>query len=463
MAKVTQKEKEVRELAKWEKELARPKGKFYVWYLLLIITLIYIIDEVTSTIGAQMQTEIAIGLFQDRLSIMSLLTALSLPILVLAIFYKTLADKYGRKLFLVINTLGMGVGMFLIFLAGAIGNLPGVVVYVLATIIVNFFIPHDMQVVYIMETSPEGKRATTFAVVKALATLGIVLVPAMRRVFMGDDITKWNLVYLVPAIVAMLVSFIALLFARESEVFLRKRIAYLKMTDEEREAEIEERSKEAQAQGGMGNAFKFAFRHKQLRWLFITSAIIAVSTMGTNYYAKIGDLFYTTSQVTTMLFLYPFGSAFMTMLNGILGDRIGRKKTQLIVVATAFLSFTLFFVGVHFGLNPALAGLLIGLYIGATFASSDNIGSVMTAESSPTNLRASIMSAQTVMFMAGMIVAMIIPTIVLLATNDNYNVLGWLCILVSAPAQAITLVLFSLNVKDTTHVDLNLVRGDEWD
>ena len=47
--------------------------------------------------------------------------------------YKTLADRYGRKLFLCINTLGMGAGLFLTFLAGRIGAISGIVGFIVAS------------------------------------------------------------------------------------------------------------------------------------------------------------------------------------------------------------------------------------------------------------------------------------------------------------------------------------------
>lgn len=73
------------------------------------------------------------------------------------------------------------------------------------------------------------------------------------------------------------------------------------------------------------------------------------------------------------------------------------------------------------------------------------------------------MSAMTVMSMIGKLAASIIPMIALFATNDNYSILGLVCILASAPAMAIALTIIATKIGDTTHVDLNTVHGDEWD
>ena len=48
-----------KELKYWEKQKARPKGNMYFWYLVLIIAMIYAVDEIASQIGSLMQTEIA--------------------------------------------------------------------------------------------------------------------------------------------------------------------------------------------------------------------------------------------------------------------------------------------------------------------------------------------------------------------------------------------------------------------
>ena len=79
---------------------------------------------------------------------------------------------------------------------------------------------------------------------------------------------RWHVVYLVPAIIGFVMSLFALLFARETNAFLTKRIEYLKTPIEEREQRSKE-GREQNAQGGILTAVKFAFRHRQLRFLII--------------------------------------------------------------------------------------------------------------------------------------------------------------------------------------------------
>ena len=111
-----------------------------------------------------------------------------------------------RKKFLIINTFGMSFAMFVVFLSG------NLVMYFIGACMIQFFIPHDMHVVYIMESSPAKNRARIYSVIKFFANMSVMLVPVLRRLLMADS-SQWRNVYLVPAIVGIITSLIALLFA----------------------------------------------------------------------------------------------------------------------------------------------------------------------------------------------------------------------------------------------------------
>lgn len=455
--------KELTELQKWEREKEKLKGKGYLWYLMLIITIAYMVDEVTTQMATQMQSEIAIGLFNDRMSFMTLASMLTLPIMIINIFYKALSDKYGRKLFLALNTAGMGVGLFIIFLAGKTGGMGGIVIYLIGTALINFMIPNDTQVIYIMETADEDKRGTYYAVAKFFATLSVMLIPAMRNVFMGSDVERWYYVYLIPALIGIFAAVMCKLTLRETDAFLDNRIAWLKMSDQERETLANKKDDSAASQGGIGKAFKFAFSHKQLRWLFIIVGIWGLGSIGVNYYSRIMANFYSTEDVTAALFLYPVTSACMFLFNGTLGDKLGRKKVVLGMAVISLAAFALFFVGCNWQWPPRIVGLLIGAYTGAFYSAGDNLITLMTGESAPTNMRASVMSAQGVINMVSKMISGLIPTIALLVTGDNYSILGWVCLFGSMPFMFLSILFLMMKVGDTSHVNLDTVRGDEWD
>jgi MFS family permease len=247
MTAMTKQEKQIlrrdREIARWEREKSRPKGKFYIAYVIFIITLIYAVDEIASQITTLMKTEIANDLFrtENSIGLLNILGMLVVPFQALGLLYRPLADRFGRKLFLVINTFGMSFALLIIFLS------QNVAMYFVGACLVQFFIPHDMHVVYIMESSSPKQRARTYAVIKFVANMGVMLIPLLRRLMM-ENASQWRNVFLVPAIVGLVASFVALLLARETDSFIDSRLRYLNMTDEER-AEDKRRKKAENAQG----------------------------------------------------------------------------------------------------------------------------------------------------------------------------------------------------------------------
>ena len=244
--------REGKELARRERQLNARNNRFYLIYLFMILALIYITDEIASTISIQFQTNIVTEFFVEKmgmeygegLSIFSGLGFITYPVTVLIVFYRPLADRFGRKPFLIVNTFCMGLGLFLIYLS------ENIYVYMVGSTLMSFMVSHDMQCVYILECSSEKNRARNYALVKAVAILGTLLIPLLRDTFMQNVSERWHLVYLVPALIGFLMSLFALVFARETNAFLVKRISYLKTPVEERERQSKE-EKEANAQGGI--------------------------------------------------------------------------------------------------------------------------------------------------------------------------------------------------------------------
>ena len=90
-----------KELNYWKKQQARPKGNTYFWYLVLIIALIYAVDEIASQIGSLMQTEIANTFFQSEsaVTLLNLLQIVAIPFQIIGVLYRPFADRFGRKTF----------------------------------------------------------------------------------------------------------------------------------------------------------------------------------------------------------------------------------------------------------------------------------------------------------------------------------------------------------------------------
>ena len=468
MAKIAAKKE--KEIAKWEKQKARPKGNTYFWYLVLIIALIYAVDEIASQIGTLMKTEIANDLFQSASSvtILNLLQVVAVPFQILGLLYRPLADRYGRKTFLVINTFGMSIALFVIFLS------QNVAMYVLGACLIMFFIPHDMHVVFIMESSPQKRRAITYSVIKFFANMAVMLVPILRRLLM-QNAGEWRKVYMIPAIVGIVISLIALLCARETDAFIDSRLRYLRMTDEEIRAE-QEQKKADNAQGGLIAALKFGLAHKQLRWVFICFALAGIGVIGSLDYQTIITYGYAQSvhggitdnflnlvsinEVTKALILFPIGSAIAQVIMGFVSDLKGRKTAAITVAANCLVCFLGFTLGAKFNLNPYIVGFLCGAFVGSYYSTNDVL-IMMASESAPTNLRSSTSSAQTVVGFVGYAFAYLIYVPVTMIFGNASIATVSLCLLV--PSFAATLIALIKNTHDTKNVDLETVTGCEWD
>ena len=472
-----QAERREKEIKKWEKEKLRPKKSFYFAYLVFVITLIYGTDEIASTIGTLMKTEIANDLLskfgESSIGVLDILSILVVPFQAIGLLYRPLADRWGRKKFLIINTFGMSLALLVIFLSN------NLLLYFVGTALVQFFIPHDMHVVYIMESSPSKHRARVYSVIKFVANMSVMVIPLLRRLLMTSA-AEWRNVFFVPAIIGLVASFIALLTARETDSFIESRLRYLKMTDEEREQEKQAKSSE-NAQGGLIHALKFALKHKQLKWLYITSAIANLGFIGTINYQTILSYGYaqnyvenglfsslgeevmnavSVGPVTDAIFMFPVGLAVSQVIMGFISDWKGRKLAAVVTAFNCLVAFITFSFGARFAWDPYLVGFLCGAAIGSYYTTNDVL-IMMIGESSPTNLRSSCMSAQFIV--TGIGVALSYSLSLPFTLTIGNTVVGIISFALLVPGFIVALVSLFKKVSETKGIDMDTVTGAEWD
>lgn len=474
--KATKEEKKQREIARLQKELAKPKGKGYMAYFMFIICVICLADEVVSQIGGQMQTVIASQVFapivgaEFAVARMSAFGMIGTVAFILAFVYKPLCDRFGRRPFLIINTLGMGLGTILV---AASTNIP---VYLIGSCMVTFFVPHDMQAVYIQECAPAEHRAKIYFVIKAIGTVGVFMIPVLRSIFIpGTDLTNWRYVFLVPGLIAVAAGIFAWIFVRESDAFIETRLRQLQMTDEEIAEAKAKKQAAAQAQGGLIKAFKYGFGNKQVRWLLVSSALVSFGMIVASYYETIMTTGYAQQYlaqgmlladaraaanvyVTKALMLFSWGSALFMLLPGFLADKLGRKKTVIIMSCTLIASYLLFYYGANHAWNPYLVGLFCGASVGSCWCAGDLV-SLMISESTPTNLRASIMAIQPLTSTAALLVVSVISTVLINILGDVYIGIISLCTMI--PGLVIGLIILTAKAKETNGVDMGAVIGYE--
>ena len=460
--------KHAKEIEKRERQLSKPRGKFYFPYLLLIVSLVYITDEIASQVGTLMKTEIANDMLSQfggsSVGVLDTLSMFSVPFLMLGILYKPLSDRFGRKPFLVINTLGMAVGLLIVYLSGSIP------VYVVGACVIQFFVPHDMQAVYIMEAAPDKHRAKIFSVIKCLSMLGVMLIPLLRRLLMHET-AQWRRVYLIPAVIGLVTGFFALFFAKETDAFNRSRLNFLRGDAEANGTE---------AEGGILPALKFVWKHRQLRWLFIALACAETGFTLTIDYEVIltygyaghalrtgafGDLAAAVehagvNEVTAALFLFPVGCALGQLIPGFIADKKSRKAAALTCSVLSMLLLLSFMLSANAGLSPQIAGFLAGACIGFFWSNIDTL-TMMAGESAPTALRSSILTSANLATGLGVGVSYGV-TLPLLTVFGN-GAAGVVILCAALPGLAASCVILALKTHDTKGVDLSRIKGDEWD
>ena len=454
--------KEEHLLTKYKKQLERITVPGYLVYMLFILSMVYIIDEITSNIYNSLQSDMiteffvnGMGLeFNTGLATYSAMTAPLYVIMLITPFYKSLADKFGRKLFLALNTFGMGVGMFVCMMA------PNPVVYICGIGIIYFLMNNDMQVLYVMESAPEKHRAKLTSITKAIALLGVTFIPILRDVFMKNDGSQWQKVFMIPAIAGMIMGIVAFFIMPETPAYLKRKIAYLELPETDRKALEENKKKASEAsEGGVVAALKFIFAHKQMRAIALCAFIYVTSTGGTSYYESImktGGM--STSEITTAMYFIPIVNALMTALSGFITDILGRKRSATVLAGTALIGLVSF-VFCAGTTSPILVGVSYGLFIGGLWSAADILFIMLPGESTPTNLRVSVVGTMGIMSGVGNVLSIAIMTVGMLFVEN----IGILCLCVCVPFLLTAIIILLTKVNETKGVDLSKVTGSEWD
>ena len=443
MSQTTQqkKEKNQAELSKWKERASKATPANYLVILVVIVALVYIVDELTSNITSTVQSSVVNDFFVSQgvdfntgLSNMSLMMMPAYVFYFILPFYKSLADKFGRKMFLVLNTLGMALGMFTIWIS------PNIYTYILGCLIIRFFIPNDMQVMYIMEAAPEKHRAKLCSITKAFGYVGVSCIPLLRLVMMG-----------------VAVSILCAILVKESPVFMSQRINHL---EKELADNGNAESKKNAPKGGVFNAIKFIFTHKQLRYIAICAFIFACSIAVTGFYESImttGGM--DTAAVTQALFIFPLMNALFTLIGGFLTDRLGRKRSLATLAIIAMVMLGMFIMSAGMGWNPYIVGGCYGIFVGCFWSVSDLLFLIFPGESTPTELRASVLGTLSLILFAGSIIS----TLVISVAMRFVTSIGMLCLVVCIPFMLLSLLLVMFKVHETKGVDMNNITGEEWE
>lgn len=431
----------------------------------MVLTVIYIVDEITSNINSTMQPQILFDLFNitsmdvndpayaGALNTMAIVSVFTTVFMFVAPFYKSLCDRFGRRPFLALNTCVFGIGLLIVMVC------PNIYVYMIGVIMLAFVTPNDVQVMYIMEVAPKQHRAKLCFITKAIALVAVSLIGVMRTAFMTNELSSWRRVYIIPVVVAIIVGLMSIFFVKETPVFIDERVRYLSLSDEERAAEAKAKRESASAaKGGVLNAIKFIFTHKQIRAVAVTALIFSAAAAYTAFFATIMAGGMSTEEVTLALIIYPFANGAVTFLSGFVSDHFGRKKSCMMLGTLTLVALAVFILSCNLGWGPVVAGICYGVSIGALWSVSDMLFLTIPGESVPTEIRASVMGTMSLLLAAGLM-----GGVMLITVGQNFFPMGWVCFAVSVAAMLIALIILATKVHETKDVDLDTVKGTEWD
>ena len=456
--KILQREKN--ELARLSKANNRNSGSKYFFILLVLIAIVNILDEVTSNLTVTVQSSFVTEFFvnnpfmgkyytyEDGLAFHSSIGVFTYVLGIFTPFYKALADKWGRKPLFVLSTLGMAAGLLVIHLSSSY------IMFLVGFAIISFFMGHDIQIIYILEEAPQKHRAKIYSFLKSFGILGVVLIPTLRDVLMGDDATKWREIFLVPALIGFVAVGLVLIFAKDTKVFINERIEYLSRPLEQRQAEkaLKKQQKEAQRnQSGVFNGVKYIFGNKDTKMLIIAHIIFdaAMPAIALYFESSMHRAGMSTSSITKALFMVPMIYATITFLSGFIADKLGRKVTVTLFSTTCVLGYILFVVGILNSWNPYFIGSLAGLYQGSYWIGRDYMNVMMT-EKVPTDIRASVVGAEGLLVIIGLAVGYLTTIIGITAMP-----IWWACLIASIPAVSVAAIIFALKVKETKGANLD--------
>lgn len=454
----------------------------YLIILFVLLTLIYIVDEISSNITTTMQPYVILDLFKipggsvlsdEYASAVGLFTAISMVsyvFMLIAPFYKALADKFGRKPFLILNTLLMGIGMFICMIS------PNYIIYIIGVLVITFVKSNDMQVMYIIETAPDKHRAKLCNLTKAIGLISVALIGVFRQMFYTDeDLSSWRMVFLIPAIMGVAVAVICIPIVKETPVFLKKKRdkeeALAKATATEvnsksnTESKIEEKAVTAEAtdkkkeksRGGVKNAFIYIFKDPEVRKIMIAAFAFALVTGITSYYSTVLEVsesrgMITDNMISVVLVVFPFVNGIFTLICGFISDALGRKKACYVFSAIAMAGLIIFVLGTQMGWNDIVIGIGWGMFIGTLWSITDTLVLVMPSEATPTDMRASVLGVMSLLLSVGMALSIIVFTVAMNVIGTESLGIVSLCICI--PLTVISCLLLT-KVKETRGNDLN--------
>lgn len=448
------------ELDRLNRKQLKPMVGRYLIIMLIMVTLNFCIDIFGSNIHGIMKADALNNLlsgvskdkgfqiYENTTLIFGALSMLILP------FYKSLTDRYGRKPFLILNTLitaaGMGIMMFSNHL----------IVYIIGFVISSIGYQGDVHQIFILESAPDHLRARFASATKAISVLSSSLLGVFKLAFQSEAVPQsWRNVFIVPVIAGLTVGILSCFLTQETEKFTENRKSALKQEIQSLAGQTVE-TEEKRSTMSFRETLVFIFKHRQSRMLFFSACLFCGAMAYVKPYSLILEGSTEQDAVAVVSIIYPFIEGLFSLIGGVIADKLGRKISVVANGILFIVAYVFFIVGFKMGLPIVLIAIAYGLVCGGYWAGRDILGTTMISESVPTQSRATIVGIFVMITSAcSEVSGAILSNIPALLHFDlSYTYLVG-CSLLMAGA----LLIAVIGVGETKNNSLDTVTGAEFD
>ncbi len=170
------------------------RSKKYILGLFIFLCFMEILDTYTTVIPTLIVSSVQLELFiegmgmnqsQADIAYTNVLLIASIG-MYFGIFSRLFADLTGRKIWLVITALGMGLGSIII------GISRNIIVYTIGLFILYVFYSSDIWAIYVAEEAPARKRGKYQNLVLVAGLLAAVFAFVLMGIFITDEAQNWR-------------------------------------------------------------------------------------------------------------------------------------------------------------------------------------------------------------------------------------------------------------------------------
>jgi len=288
----------------------------YFKYLIIVLIFVQIVDSFTASFPTMIPSQIInefLSSFEENVatSIFALVTGIASVGMYLCSLNQYFADKFGRKIMLIITIFGMSIVSLLIVFSQSIID------FTIYLFILWFFTRSDIWLIYINEEAPQGKRAFWTNIVLLVGMIGVILAPVLRSVFITETVSNWRALPLFSVIFGFFLGLILVFTLRDTKIYKEMKKSDGEMGKEEKKkVRFRENFKLM-----MGSANK-----TQLIILMIMSFIMGINSIFRNLVEQLlsSNTSLDQGQVNIVLIIASISVIFAFIIMGAFADKIGR-------------------------------------------------------------------------------------------------------------------------------------------